>query len=211
MSKKDKEAQPPEPSLDAGLPETEPVETPPVEPVPESPDLSGPPTPEELAELRRKAAEYDALYDKFQRAAADFQNSRKRLQRLAEEQSAFAIEEFAKELLRVSDDLSRAVNAAREHQTVEAILDGLHLVEKDLYEVMARHGITLIAIERGDPFDPEYHEAVALKQTDDLEPNRIAEEVRKGFLIHQRLLRAARVVVSAPPAGQSDPQASPEE
>jgi molecular chaperone GrpE len=207
MSKDDKKPKRPEPSPGAGLPETEPVET----PAPESSDSSVPPAPEELTELRRKAAEYDALYEKFQRAAADFQNSRKRLQRLAEEQSAFAIEEFAKELLRVSDDLSRAVNAAREHQTVEAILDGLHLVEKDLYDVMARHGIALISVERGDPFDPEYHEAVAVRETGDLEPNRIAEEVRKGFLIHQRLLRAARVVVTAPPAGQSDAQASPQE
>jgi len=207
MSNKDKDTHPPEPPPDAGLAETEPVET----SAAESTDSFGPPTPEELAELRRKAAEYDALYDKFQRAAADFQNSRKRLQRLAEEQSAFAIEEFAKELLRVSDDLSRAAAAAGEHQTVEAILDGLHLVEKDLYDVMARHGITLIAVERGDPFDPAYHEAVSVRETDDLEPNRIAEEVRKGFLIHQRLLRAAHVVVSAPPAGQSDAQASPEE
>jgi len=198
-------------SSDAELPETEPVETASKEAAAEFSDVSVPPTPEELVELRAKAAEYDALYEKFQRAAADFQNSRKRLQRLAEERAAFAIEEFSRELLRVSDDLSRAVAAAREHRTVEAILDGLHLVEKDLYDVMARHGITAISVERGDPFDPTYHEAVSLKETENLEPDRVAEEIRKGFLIHQRLLRAARVVVSAPPAGPSESEPSPKE
>jgi len=160
-------------------------------------DETPPPTPEELADLRGKAAECDALEEKLKRVAADFLNSQKRLERLADERVAYAIEEFARELLVVSDDLARAVSAARERQTVEAILDGLRIVEKHLYDVLERHGVTVVETETGKPFDPELHEAISVVPSREYEPNHIVEEIQKGFLIHKRLLRPARVIVSA--------------
>lgn len=190
-----------EKETDAGLPETEAV------PLFDEGETAGadaseeqPPTPEQIAAFRAKAAEYDDLYEKFQRAAAEFQNTQKRLERQARERAAFAIEEFARELLGVSDDLARAIHASEEHQTVEAILDGMQLVRKDLYTVLERHKITPIEVEAGAPFDPEFHEAISVAETTDYEPNRIVQEIQKGFLIHNRLLRPTRVIVSAAPA-----------
>ncbi len=152
----------------------------------------------DLADLRRKAEEYDALMDRYKRAAADYQNAQKRLQKQAEERSAFAIEGFARELLVVVDDLARAIQAAEEHETIEAILDGLKIVENHLYGVLERHGVTPVKMEAGTLFDPAYHEAMSVVKTDKHEPNRVIEECRRGFLIHNRLLRPSRVIVSVP-------------
>jgi len=163
-----------------------------------------PPTDEELAELRQKAAECDNLTDRLKRVTADYLNSQKRLEREMQERSDYAIEGFARELLVVSDDLARAVAATEEHQTVEAILEGLHIVEQHLYSVLERHAITPVRAEPGQVFNPEFHEAIAVEQTPELEPNHIVREVQKGFLIRKRLLRPARVVVSAEPREQAD-------
>jgi len=161
-------------------------------------------TPEAIAELRQKAAEYDALEDRLKRVTADYQNSQKRLERQAVDRVAFAIEDFARELLVVSDDLSRAIQATREHETVEGILEGLDLVEKHLFSVLERHGVTPVDTNKGDVFDPDIHEAVSLIETDAHEPNRVVETVQRGFRIHKRLLRPTRVIVSAEPKNQPD-------
>ena len=168
-----------------------------------------PATPAELVELRKKAKECDDLVNRLKRVTADYQNSQKRLQRQTDERVAYAIEEFARELLVVSDDLSRAITATKEHQTVEAIQDGLQIVENHLYAVLDRHGVTPITTKVGESFNPEQHEAMAIVESDEMEPNRIAEEYQKGFLIHERLLRAARVIVTT--EKKSAPEASAEE
>jgi len=171
---------------------------------PEGPDAAAqdeetPPSLDESAELRRKAAEYDVLEDRLKRVTADYRNAQKRLQRQMEERTAYAIEAFARELLVVADDLARAVAATREHQTVEAILQGLNIVEKHLQAVLERHGMTPVKTAPGSVFDPEVHEAISVVETDEYEPNRVVEETQKGFLIHKRLLRPAQVVVSGEP------------
>ena len=178
-------------------------ETPPVE--------EALPSPEELAELRRKAAEHDRLMDRIKRITADYLNSQKRIERQMEERCEYAVETFARELLVVSDDLARAIAATEEHLTVEAILEGLHIVEQHLSSVLERYGITPLDAQPSSPFNPEFHEAISVTETEELEPNRIVEEVQKGFLIHKRLLRAARVVVSAKPKPALDDWESPEE
>lgn len=157
------------------------------------------PSAEELAELRRKASENDQLVDRIKRITADYLNSQKRMERQMEARCDFAIEEFAREMLVVSDDLARAIAAAKEHQTVEAMLDGLHIVEQHLYAIFQRHGITLVETKPGDVFNPEIHEAVSVVKTNDLKPNHIVTEAQKGFRIHKRLLRPTRVAVSAEP------------
>ena len=157
------------------------------------------PSPKELAELRRKAAENDRLMDRIKRITAEYINSQKRMERQMEERCDFAIEEFAREMLVVADDLARAIAAAREHETADAMLDGLHIVEQHLYAIFQRHGITPVETKPGDVFNPEIHEAFSVVKTNDLKPNHIVTEAQKGFRIHKRLLRPTRVAVSAEP------------
>jgi len=155
------------------------------------------PTAEELAELRRKAADYDQLMDRLKRVTADYLNSQKRLERRADERAAYAIESFARELLLVADDLARAIKAAQEHQPRGTVSAGLELVEKHLGLTFARHGILPIETKIGEPFDSNGHEAVSVVPTDQMEPGRVVEELQRGFRLHGRVLRPARVTVSA--------------
>ena len=157
------------------------------------------PSPKELAELRWKAAENDRLMDRIKRITAEYINSQKRMERQMEERCDFAIEAFAREMLVVADDLARAIAAAREHETADAMLDGLHIVEQHLYAIFQRHGITPVETKPGDVFNPEIHEAFSVVKTNDLKPNHIVTEAQKGFRIHKRLLRPTRVAVSAEP------------
>lgn len=157
------------------------------------------PSLEELRELRRKATEYDILFDRLKRVTADYLNAQKRLEREMQERANHAIEAFALELLPVADNLARAIQAAREHATVENILDGVQLVEKQLHDALAHHGVTPVDAECGHLFDPTVHEAIGVLPSDEYEPNRILEEIQKGFQLHERLLRPSRVVVSKPP------------
>ena len=155
-------------------------------------------TPEELEALRRKAGEHDELAEKHLRMRADFENSRKRLERGMQERAHFAIEEFAGELLPVADNLARAIEAARQHDTVEKILEGVELVEKQLYDTFARHGVTPVAAAVGQPFDHNFHEAMGTVCAPDQPANIIMQVIQRGFMIHERLLRPAQVMVSVP-------------
>ena len=170
------------------------------QPTPQEPQPSAPlaaPTAEELADLRRKADGHDQLMDRLKRVTADYLNSQKRLERRAEERAAYAIEAFARELLPVADDLARAIKAAVERHPDGTVSAGLELVEKHLYMVLARHGITPIETKVGEPFDSSAQEAISVVQTDELEPGRVVEELQRGFRLHGRVLRPARVTVSA--------------
>ena len=170
------------------------------QPAPQEPQPTTPaaaPTAEELAELRQKAADHDQLMDRLKRVTAEYLNSQKRLERRAEERAAYAIESFARELMPVVDDLARAIRAAREHQPGGTVSAGLELVEKHLHLVLARHGITQIETKVGEPFDSNGHEAISVVQTDEMEPGRVVEELQRGFRLHGRMLRPARVAVSA--------------
>jgi molecular chaperone GrpE len=172
------------------------------QPQPDAPNAAAPgesptPTAEELAELRRKAADHDQLMDRLKRVTAEYLNSQKRLERHAEERTAYAIESFARELLPLVDDLARAIKAAREHHPGGTVSAGLDLVEKQLYVVLGRHGITPIETKVGDPFDSNGHHAIVVVPTDAMEPGRVVEELQRGFRLHGRVLRPAGVAVSA--------------
>jgi molecular chaperone GrpE len=115
------------------------------------------------------------------------------------DQTEHAIEEFAAELLPVIDNLARAIEAAEQHDSVSKILEGVQLVERELYRALERHGVSPVEVEKGQPFDPNEHEAMSTVTTKEQPPNTIVEVVQRGFHIKKRLLRPARVLVSAPP------------
>ncbi len=149
---------------------------------------------------------YDQLMERFLRARADAENMRKRLERKMQEEVDHAIEDFAADLLPVADNLARAIQAALEHDSAEKILEGVQLVEKQLYDALSRHGVKPVEVEVGQQFDPNEQEAMTMIPSDEHPANNVVQELQRGFRIRNRLLRPARVVVSSGPP--EEPQAS---
>jgi molecular chaperone GrpE len=145
---------------------------------------------ETVEELTRQRDEY---LDSLQRLKAEFDNFRKRTAREQESMAARASEALVKELLPVLDDLERALVAAERHEEAK-LEDGVRLVHRALAEVLARAGIA--EIETDGAFDPHVHEALLAQPVDGAESGAVVEVLQKGYLLGDRVLRPARVVVA---------------
>jgi molecular chaperone GrpE len=160
-----------------------------------------------LSELEMLVAqltkERDQWKEKYLRALADLENSRKRFQREAIELRRYGHEVAVREILPVLDNLERAIESARKTQGVESILEGLEMILRHFYQVLAQLGVHPVP-GAGEPFNPEIHEAVQELEREDLPPGTVVQEVQKGFRIHERLLRPARVIVSRIPSLPSE-------
>ncbi|MDC8753295.1 nucleotide exchange factor GrpE [Erythrobacter sp. sf7] len=154
---------------------------------------------EALAALRRdlEAAKQDILY-----AQAETQNVRRRLEREKDEARAYAATGFARDILSVADNLARAVQAIpeplRADDSMKGLVVGLEATQRELEKVFASHGITRIAA-MGLPLDPNQHQAMLEVPTADAEPGTIVQELQAGWMIKDRLLRAAMVAVAKKP------------
>ena len=140
-------------------------------------------------------AERDELFDRLQRLAAEFDNFRKRSAREQAEQATRANERLVKELLPVVDDLGRALEAAADHEEAK-LEEGVRLVHRSLESLLERQGVA--EIETEGRFDPHVHEAL-LTQPSELPEGEILQVIQKGYSLGDRVLRPARVVVSAGP------------
>ncbi|MFN4019152.1 MAG: nucleotide exchange factor GrpE [Erythrobacter sp.] len=167
----------------------------------ESPDNGGDDdgVGEALATLRRdlEAARQDILY-----AQAETQNVRRRLEREKDEARAYAATGFARDILSVADNLARAVQAIpealRADDNMKGLVTGLEATQRELEKVFASHGITRIAA-MGLPLDPNQHQAMLEVPSNDVEPGTIVQELQAGWMIKDRLLRAAMVAVAKKP------------
>lgn len=154
--------------------------------------------------------------DKMLRIAADFENYRKRSQREQEDARVRGREEVLRELLSVFDNLERAVEAAGTHEATEAstaILEGVAMVQQQFADGLSRFGLQQFSA-RGRHFDPNFHEAMAQIASDEFAPGVVVQEYQKGYMLGERLLRAAMVVVSSPAstgATKADAEADLEE
>ena len=166
------------------------------------------PTPEQIAEWRRKAGERDDLGKKLLRVAADFANSQKRIEREAQTRVAYAVQDFVREILAVTDSLERALNAAEESHDLAGFIEGIRLVDKQFHDILSRHDVEPIPAVRGETFDPNLHEVVAMVPSADFAPHAILAEVERGFQLRDRVIRPAKVIVAAPP--QEDAQGAAE-
>jgi molecular chaperone GrpE len=150
----------------------------------------------QLEELERRLADAESQRDEYladaRRVAADFDNYRKRAVRDQESLVARAHERLVKELLPVLDDLERALEAAAQHEEAK-LEEGVELVERQLRSVLEREG--LVEIETNGTFDPHVHEAL-LTQPSDAEDGSILQVIQKGYLLGDRVLRPARVVIA---------------
>ncbi|MDP3261654.1 MAG: nucleotide exchange factor GrpE [Tabrizicola sp.] len=150
-------------------------------------------------EIEALKAERDDLRDKFMRALADAENSRKRADRDRREAEQYGSTRLARDLLPVFDNLKRALNAVSDDQraAASALIEGVELTLRELITVMTRHGMTPIAPEIGETFDPQMHQAMFEAPVAGTKAGQIIQVMTEGFLLHDRLLRPAQVGVSS--------------
>src|SRR5437867_10119357 len=155
-----------------------------------------PATPTEKQELENLRQERDNLYDRLLRKQAEFENYKKRMDREKSEFMQFASSELMKELLNALDSFDLAIkNAAAESPGGENALLGFELIYKQLQDTLARFGLKPIEA-KGKKFDPNFHQAVSTQAANEIEENTVIEELRKGYVLHGRLLRPAMVSVA---------------
>src|SRR6056297_1707893 len=161
---------------------------------------------EDMAEIDSEAAEVDALKaerdeykDRFMRALADAENARKRSDKHRREAEQYGGSKLARDMLPVYDNLKRALDAANEDQkeVSAALIEGIELTMRELLNVFAKHGITLISPEVGDKFDPNHHEAMFEAPLPGTKQGEIIQVSAEGFMLHDRILRPAQVGVSS--------------
>lgn len=136
--------------------------------------------------------------DAMLRMQAEMENLRKRLLRDVERSRKFALERIMKDLLDVRDSMERGLEAADESATVESLREGQQLTLRMLTKVLEDHDLEVID-PKGQSFDPELHEAMTVMPAGDVDENTVIEVLQKGFRLHDRLIRPARVVVSRKP------------
>lgn len=151
-------------------------------------------------DVARLEQELSDLRDRSMRTLADFDNYRKRAERERQETRRYALLEPMRDLLEVVDNLGRAVSAGG---SAEDLKQGVEMILRQLDELLRRYGVVPVEAE-GRPFDPAVHEAVARRESDGVDEPMVDEEYQKGYLLHERLLRPARVVVAVPAEGASD-------
>lgn len=159
-------------------------------------DIDGSVDSDELDMLR---AERDDMRDRFMRALADAENSRKRSERDRREAEQYGGTKLARDMLPVYDNLKRALDAANDETRAQAaaLIEGLELTLRELTNVLAKHGVIEISPALGEIFDPQLHQAMFEAPVGGTKAGQIIQVMTVGFLLHDRLLRPAQVGVSS--------------
>ena len=148
----------------------------------------------ELEKLRKELAE---AQDRGLRALADLENYRARTNRLQAEERKYASMDLARAILPVWDNLNLALQIEEPEKNGAAVIDGVKMVCQEFLRVFANCGIDKInALHQ--PFDPNFHESVAFLQTDEFPPNTVVAELKTGFVLADRVVRATQVALAAP-------------
>jgi molecular chaperone GrpE len=152
-------------------------------------------------ELETLRAERDMLRDRFMRALADAENSRKRSERDRREAEQYGGSKLARDMLPVFDALRRALETMQDKATEadKAVLEGIELTMREITNVFRKHGIEPIEPAPGDAFDPQLHQAMFEAPVPGTKAGDILQVMAVGFMIHDRLLRPAQVGVSSMP------------
>ena len=151
---------------------------------------------EEYNQLKQEAEKASQHWERILRLQADFENSRKRLERERQEFLRFANEGLIVDLLNVVDDLERTLQLAQEkHEDFSAFLKGIEMILAHLYDLLKKHGLSPVEA-KGKIFNPDYHEALLKTETEDFPEDTVVEELQKGYLLNDRVIRTAKVKVS---------------
>lgn len=146
-----------------------------------------------LSQTQREAKD---MFDRLARVQADYENFRKRVTREKQDAIKFANEGVFKEMLPILDNLQRALQAAGGEQNT--ILEGVKLVAKQFEDTLTKLGVQGFT-SAGEPFDPSRHEAVGSRPDDKTPAQHVCEEYQRGYMLHDRLLRPALVIISSGP------------
>ncbi|VAW72988.1 Heat shock protein GrpE [hydrothermal vent metagenome] len=164
---------------------------------------SGEPGHEELQGLLTDArAKADEHWDQCLRLQAEMDNLRKRGERDLVNAHKFALDKIAAELIPVKDSLEMGLAAAGENHDVQKLIEGSELTLKMFESVLDKFNINEIN-PINEKFNPEYHEAMSMQERDDVEPNTVVVVMQKGYMLNDRLVRPAMVMVSKAPAGST--------
>lgn len=175
---------------------------------------------EDAIDIEVLQAEVAALRERSLRALAEVENTRKRAAREKEEIRQFAIARFARDLLSVSDNLNRALAAcppeARQSadEALKSVIEGIEATERELQSALSKHGVKVIEAA-GAKFDPNLHQAIAEVPSEGTPKGIVVTVVQSGYMIGERLLRAAMVTVAKGDGpmqdeGAKEPETSPE-
>ena len=147
---------------------------------------------QEDGELGKLRAERDSLVDRLARLQAEFENARKRATREQQEFREYALVDALKTLLPVVDSFDRALQTSNEKSELRS---GVELINKQLHDALAKLGMKEIPA-KGEPFDPRFHEAIEMVDTNEVEDQQVIDELQRGYKLKDRLVRPAMVRVA---------------
>ncbi len=153
------------------------------------------------AELKHLRKELDELREAHLRRLADMENLRKRFERERADFQQYALNGLMLELLAVGDNFERALQSAPAGTDGKTFREGVELIFRMFQSLLAKHGVRPI-VREGRAFDPNFHHATVVEESDKVEEPTVEEELQKGYMLHDRLLRPTMVKVLVPKKGQ---------
>ncbi|MDT8404836.1 nucleotide exchange factor GrpE [Sulfuriflexus sp.] len=149
--------------------------------------------------LEDARAKVDEHWNLYLRTQAELENLRRRAERDVQNAHKFGLEKFINELLPVIDSMEMGMAAANaEDETVKPLLEGMELTLKMFQSVLEKMGVSVVNPEN-EVFNPDFHQAMSMQETADVEPNTVLAVMQKGYVLNERLVRPAMVVVSKAP------------
>jgi molecular chaperone GrpE len=172
-------------------------------------DSDGVQAPQPAAEVEALRAEVADLKEKLLRTLAEMENLRRRTEREIADGRQYAVANFARDMLTVSDNLRRALDAVpkdagKDDPALAALIEGVEVTERGLQQSLTKNGVKRIDT-KGQKFDPSFHQAMFEMETDEVPPGSVAQEVQAGYVIGERVLRPALVGVARRPAKAEAP------
>jgi molecular chaperone GrpE len=163
----------------------------------------------EIDQISALEAELKEMRDHALRARAEAENVRKRSEKQIADAGKYGAASFARDMLSVSDNMRRALDAVpkeamAENEALKQLLTGVEMVEKELQTALSKHGVQEVSPQPGEKFEHSLHQAMMEVETADHPPGSVAVVLQAGYVIHDRLLRAAMVGVAKAPAGPVD-------
>lgn len=170
-----------------------------------SPEAASPAEKSPADRVKELEALNAELEDKYLRKAADFENFRKRMFKEKEEARLYATTELLVDLVSLLDDFDRAIASSESGKDWKTLHDGVQMIQKAfLGKLEGRYGLKRFD-SCGEPFDPARHEAMLMERQEGLDQAIVKEEFMKGYALHERVIRPAKVKVAMPPEGSSAP------
>lgn len=161
----------------------------------------------EIESLRKAASERNEFLNLLQRVQADFANYQKRIKKEKECWDKYQDEDLLKELIPVLDNLERTLKMKCSSEETKCLMDGVQLIKREIFRVLEKRGVKQIKTT-GEKFDANIHESVAVTESADHKENEIIEEIAPGYMLYDRLIRAAKVRIAVKPKPK---QEKPEE